>query len=203
VSPENTLADLLAALSRVMPECCEGWYLFGAQAVQVWGAPRLTADVDVTVRLRGEDSAGFVAQMREEGFELRVRDIDGFVKKTRVFPFVHLASAIPVDVVLAGPGLEEEFLKRARPVDLGGVTLPVISPEDLIVTKVLAGRPKDLEDIRGVLRARLEILDLPGIRRMLRLLEQALGQKDLKLIFENALTAVRRDRKKRSRGRNR
>jgi hypothetical protein len=199
VSPENTLADLLAALSRVMAECCERWYLFGAQAVQVWGAPRLTADVDVTVQLRVEDSAGFVARMQKEGFELRVSDVDGFVKKTRVFPFVHRASAIPVDVVLAGPGLEEEFLKRARPVDLGDVALPVISPEDLIVTKVLAGRPKDLEDIRGVLRARLETLDLAHIRRLLRLLQQALGQNNLKPLFERELARIRRGRRKRRR----
>jgi hypothetical protein len=182
-----------------MAEGGERWYLFGAQAVQVWGAPRLTADVDVTVQLGVQDFAGFVARMQKKGFELRVRDVDGFVKKTRVFPFVHRASEIPVDVVLAGPGLEEEFLKRARPVDLGDVALPVISPEDLIVTKVLAGRPKDLEDIRGVLRARLETLDLAHIRRLLQLLQQALGQSNLKPLFEKELALIRRGRRKRRR----
>jgi hypothetical protein len=153
----------------------------------------LTADVDVTVQLGVQDFAGFVARMQKKGFELRVRDVDG------VLPFVHRASEIPVHVVLAGRGLEEEFLKRARPVDLGDVALPVISPEDLIVTKVLAGRPKDLEDIRGVLRARLETLDLAHIRRLLRLLQQALGQSDLKLLFEKELALIRRGRRKRRR----
>ena len=61
---------------------------------------------------------------------------------------------VPLDVVLSGPGLDDEFLARAIEVDFDGTPVPVISPEDLIITKVLAGRPKDLEDIRGVLRER-------------------------------------------------
>jgi hypothetical protein len=35
-------------------------------------------------------------------------------------PFVHRATAMPLDVVLAGSGLEDEFLDRAREVDIGG-----------------------------------------------------------------------------------
>lgn len=179
-----------------MPQCSDRWYLFGGQAVQVWGLPRLTADVDITARLRAENRRAFIARMRRAGFGLRVRDINDFVRKTRVFPFVHTDSGIPLDVVLAGPGLEEEFLERARPVDLGGVVIPVISPEDLIVTKVLAGRPRDIEDIRGILRERHEELDLSHIRRLLRLLQEALGQSDLKPVFERELSAIRRKRRR-------
>jgi len=178
-----------------MPACARRWYLFGAQAVHVWGLPRLTADVDVTAELAQEDPSVFVSRMKEAGFELRVRNIDRFVEGTRVFPFVHAASGMPLDVVIAGPGLEEEFLERAKPVDVGGVVLPVISAEDLIVTKVLAGRPKDLEDVQGILRERLGKLDLRRIRRLLRLLQAAVAQSDLLPQFEKVLGAVRRARR--------
>lgn len=179
-----------------MPEWSDGWYVFGAQAVNVWAMPRTTGDVDVTAYLRGSDHSGFVSAMRRAGFDLRVRDIDGFVRKTRVFPFVHRKSRIPLDIVLAGPGLEEKFLERARKVDLGGVFVPVISPEDLLVTKILAGRPKDIEDVRAILRARLKKLDLRRIRGFLRLLEDAIGQTDLKQSFEKELAAERRKAKR-------
>ncbi len=174
----------------MLAEWSDGWCVFGAQAVQVWGLPRLTADVDVTARLPRNDAAGFVSAMSSAGFDLRVRDIDDFVKRTRVFPFVHRETRIPLDVVLAGPGLEEEFLERARPIDLGGVTVPVISPEDLLVTKVLAGRPKDIEDVRGILRERAKELDLVRVRRILGLLEEALGQNDLKPLLDRELSAI-------------
>lgn len=49
---------------------------------------------------------------------------------------------MPVDVVLAGPGLEELFLRRRRRHRRGGVSIPVASPEDLIVMKLLAALPR-------------------------------------------------------------
>jgi hypothetical protein len=196
VSSRGALADLLQALSSVMPECAARWYLFGAQAVSVWGRPRLTADVDVTAKLDRDDPASFVDRMKGAGFDVRVPDVGRFVRKTRVVPFVHRDSGIPLDVVLAGPGLEEEFLKRALPEDLGGVVVPVISPEDLIVTKVLAGRLKDVEDIGGILRERLDRLDLRHIRRLLRLLQESLAQSDLLPLFEKELASARRSRRK-------
>ena len=54
---------------------------------------------------------------------------------------------MPVDVVLAASGLEDEFLSRARPMRIHDVEVPTIDREDLIVAKILAGRPKDLAAI--------------------------------------------------------
>ena len=126
--------------------------------------PRLSADVDVTIQLVPEEPERFAHEMEAAGFALRVDDPD-FVRRTRVMPFVHLATAMPLDVVLAGSGLEDEFLDRARAVDIGGTTVPLIDPEDLIIAKVLAGRPKDLEDAHGLWRLRGETWTSPGSAR--------------------------------------
>jgi hypothetical protein len=174
--------ELLTALSAVLARWGR-WYVFGAQAVIAYGVPRLSADVDVTLLLVPEEPQRFVRDMEAAGFALRIDDPD-FVRRTRVMPFVHLATAMPLDVVLAGSGLEEEFLDRARAVDLGGTKVPLIDPEDLIIAKVLAGRPKDLEDAHGLWRLRGQDLDPARIRRTLRLLEEALSQSDLLSAFE-------------------
>jgi hypothetical protein len=168
------------------------WYVFGAQAVLVWGRPRLTGDVDVTMFLDPEDTDPFVAEMAKAGFDLRVTNVRDFVARTRVLPFTHAASGLALDIVLGGPGLEEEFLRTARLVDLGGVTVPVIGPEELIVTKILAGRPKDLDDVRGVLAAQADALDVQRVRALLRALEAAIDQPDLLPRFEEQLRVVRR-----------
>lgn len=110
-------AELLSALSIVLARW-GGWYLFGAQAVVAHGVPRLSADVDVTLRMTPEDPERFVREMAEAGFDLAVDDPE-FVVRTRVMPFIHRATAMPLDVVLAGSGLEDEFLARAKPVDIG------------------------------------------------------------------------------------
>ena len=174
-------ADLLAALAPVLARWGR-WYVFGAQAVIVHGVPRLSADVDVTIALMPDAPERFVRDMGEAGFRLRVDDPE-FIRRTRVMPFVHEATGMPLDVVLAGSGLEEEFMTRAVPTDVGGTTVPVIDAADLIIAKILAGRPKDLEDVRALWRVHSGTLDDARIRRVLRLLEEALGQGDLVSAF--------------------
>jgi len=192
VSHEPDSTNLLRALEPVLRAFGNRWYVFGAQAVVVWGRPRLTADVDVTCFLDPDDPTAFAAAMRRGGFELRVRDAAGFVKTTRVLPFVHLATGLPVDIVLAGPGLEEEFERAAVRIDVHGTTIPFIAAEDLLVTKILAGRPKDLEDVRGILLARHATLDIEHVRARLRLLEAALGQSDLLPLLDEQVASTRR-----------
>ena len=180
-------AEVLRDLEPVLARWGGRWFVFGAQAVNVWGTPRLTADVDVTVFLTPREPPAFARDMSACGFELRVTDVEGFVARTSVLPFVHLPTRMPVDVVLAGSGLEGQFADRAIVVDIGGIEAPVLSPEDLLVAKVLAGRPKDLEDAAGVLRARRRSLDLALVRTLLGELDEALGQSDLVASFDRLL----------------
>jgi hypothetical protein len=175
--------EVLTALAGVLPRWGR-WYVFGAQAVIAYGVPRLSADVDVTVRLEPDEPERFAAEMAEAGFALRVDDA-GFVRRTRVMPFVHPATGMPLDVVLAGSGLEDEFIERSRALEIGDLTVPFIDPADLIIAKVLAGRPKDIEDARGLWRLHGSQLDEVRIRRVLRSLEEALGQSDLLPAFES------------------
>jgi hypothetical protein len=106
-------------------------------------------------------------------------DDPAFVRRTRVLPFIHRGTGMPLDVVLAGSGLEDEFLERARAAEIGGTTVPLIAPEDLVIAKVLAGRPKDIEDARNLWHVRGRELDADRIRATLQLLEEALSQSDL------------------------
>jgi hypothetical protein len=98
---------------------------------------------------------------------------------------------MPVDVVLAGPGIEAEFLDGAVERTVEGVTVPVARAEDLVVMKILAGRPTDLEDVVAVLAANEGHFDEARSRNLLSLLEEALDQSDLLPSFENALRRSR------------
>lgn len=186
-SPAELLADLAAAFASLNL----GWYVFGAQAALIWGRPRLTTDVDVTVQLGGVEPARLVATLETHGFARRLQVTDAFVDQTRVLPLMHEPSGLALDIVLAGPGLEELFLSRAVHVDVAGVDVPFISPEDLIVTKILAGRSKDIEDVRGVLAERGDRLSVSDIDQVLAMVEDALGQSDLRPVFQAELARWR------------
>jgi len=191
VSAPSALGEALSALGRVLDDLGIRWYLFGAQAVVAYGQPRLTADIDVTVDLPLDRWTELVGALTEAGFSSRVDELPRFVERTRVIPVGHDPTGFPVDLVIAGPvGLEQEFLERARRTDLGGVEVSLISPEDLIVTKILAGRPKDLRDVKGIVREQGDRLDVERVRALLRLLEGALGRGDLAEELERSLGEV-------------
>ena len=133
--------ELLTALAPIASGWGR-WYVFGAQAVIVYGVPRLSADVDVTLALDPGAAERFVVDMQAGGFTSRGQDPE-FIQRTRVIPFVHRTSGMPLDVVLGGSGLEDDFLSRPVPTDIGGVTVPLIAPSDLIIAKILAGRTKE------------------------------------------------------------
>lgn len=174
----SPIADLLSDLGRAFDTLGISWYLFGAQAAIVYGVARLTADVDVTVRAPAMPTADWLATLTEHGFHGRFADA-AFVASTRVLPVTHLKTGLPVDIVLAGPGLEDEFLERAVILSIDGVPVPVIELADLVVLKILASRPKDLDDVVSLLRIHPDDLDTVRIRTVLKMLEDALGQSDL------------------------
>lgn len=187
----SPVADLLADLSEAFAVLKMPWYVFGAQAAIFYGVARLTADVDVTARAPMGQSAGtWLPTIEEHGFIRRFTDA-GFVDRSRVIPLVHQRSGLPVDIVLAGPGLEDEFLARAVTQTIDDVAVPVVDVSDLVILKILAGRPKDTEDIVTLLRVQRRVIDHGRVRSVLDLLEQALGQSDLRPAFEQAIHAAR------------
>ena len=188
----SLVAELVADAASAFDEVRADWYLFGAQAAILHGVARLTADVDITVRLSDATTPEALARtLAGHGFQLRVSDPD-FVKRTSVMPFVHLSTSLPLDVVLAGPGLEERFFARSETRDIEGVLARVASAEDVVVMKILAGRPKDVEDVIAILAAYDARLDAGYVRDTVRLIESALGQSDLTPAFERALESSRR-----------
>jgi hypothetical protein len=95
-----------------------------------------------------------------------------------VLPIVHVATNMPVDVVWGGPGLEELFWESSQAVDMGGVLIPVATAEHLIVMKLLAGRPKDLDDCAAI--ARGTDVDVSSIEELVETIAVGLGEDDIR-----------------------
>ncbi len=174
-------ASALGAFAEVVRPLQARWYLFGAVAVAIHGVPRTTADIDVTVDLGERSASELLAALSAAGFQLRPEAPEDLAA-ARVIPVLHVSSGWRMDVVLAGPGIEELFAERAELRMIGRRKVPVISPDDLIATKVLAARPKDLEDIRGLLR--IATIDRPRLHATIATLEAILDQSDLRPLLD-------------------
>jgi len=147
----------------------------GAEAVALHGHARFSADVDVTIE-EPVDLAEIVAKLSHAGFVPRVPAPVEFFRRNRALPFLHRPTGMPIDVVLAGPGLEIDFLARVVRKDVGRLRVPVLSLEDLVVTKVIAGREKDLEDIRALAALHAGALRRAQVTAVLRAVGEALGE---------------------------
>jgi predicted nucleotidyltransferase len=190
--------EALGALGKALAERRWRWYVFGGQAVLVYGRPRLTADVDVVIEPAGAGADGLASALAPYGFALRFPLSPDQLRDARLLPMVHAPCEMPVDVVIAAPGLDEELLGRAELVDVGGVFAPVISVEDLVALKVVAGRRKDLEDIRGILAVQPRI-DLARVRDVVGAFEAASGDGRLLARLARLLRTARREGEARKR----
>jgi len=83
----------------------------------------------------------------------------------------------PVDLFFAYDALHRSSLLRRRRVDFGDDRIHVLSPEDLILYKATFDRPKDWQDIAGILFAAAEPLDVDYCRRWLERIDAPEGHR--------------------------
>lgn len=88
------------------------------------GAVRSTADIDITVD--EIDPKRLLKALARVGFVLRdIADADDVIESLRVVPLEDRASGFQLDVVRAGPGLEEVMLDRAITRRVGSSRVPL------------------------------------------------------------------------------
>lgn len=186
-SREPRVALALAAVQRAAGRLKAPWYLFGAQAVALHGVPRTTADVDVTI-LWNEEAERVVDALRSAGIEPLVDDPE-FIAGTRVIPARHAASGWRLDIVLGGPGLEEQIAADAVKMSVGSLEVPVLRLEHLVVLKLLAQRPQDIADVARLLSVRGDAIQVEEVRELLVALEVGLEESGLVSRFDELLSA--------------
>ena len=150
--------------------------VIGGVANLVWGVPRATFDVDVTVWVEPEGEEEAVARLAR-AFKARPKDPSAFMKETRVLPLT--VAGTKVDVIFGQLPYEKQAIVRARTVEFGGHRVKVCTPEDLVAHKMLAERAKDEEDLKGLARSVGPKLDREYLDPLVRSLAVQLERPDL------------------------
>jgi predicted nucleotidyltransferase len=162
------------------------YVLIGGIAVQFWGEARFTKDVDITVSIPIEDTDEFVREI-SNNFKLRVKDIIEFVNETRVLP-IFAKNGCEIDISLALPGYEDYVMDRSQIIEIEkGNSVRICSAEDLIIHKAVAGRQRDLEDIKGIIFRNGDSIEIEYIREWLKEFSLILETDEVLNRFENYL----------------
>jgi len=143
------------------------YMIVGGQAVLLYGEPRLTRDIDITLGVNVDHLDQLLKAVQEIPLKPLPEDIVSFVRQTMVLPTLDEQTSIRVDFIFAFTPYETGAIKRAKKVKIEGQEINFASPEDLIIHKIFAGRPRDIEDVRIVLLKNPDI-DMQYIRGWLK-----------------------------------
>jgi hypothetical protein len=148
---ERKLEDALAALVRALTASAAPWMIIGGVAVIARGVRRMTTDVDAVVRGDAIGAEQLLVLLASERILPRIEGAEAFARENLVLLLRHEVTGVDLDVSFAWSGFEHAALAASTPARYGRVVAPMATPEDLIVFKAIAARPKDLEDAETLL----------------------------------------------------
>lgn len=163
--------------------------VIGGLAVQRWGEPRATQDVDLSVLAPVGDERRPL-DLLLGSFVARRPDALAFAMNNRVL-LIQAKNQVAVDVGLAGSAFEVEVMERSSPWVYGDVAIVTCSAEDLVICKLVAGRPRDVSDIEGIVRRQGRRLDVERIRRYGALFADVKEEPELLRPFEEVWAQVK------------
>ncbi|MGH7353879.1 MAG: hypothetical protein ACRELS_04780 [Candidatus Rokuibacteriota bacterium] len=156
--PAGALHRALFGIAHLLDAEGVAYMIVGALAVAMWGEPRATADIDVTLRGDAERLDALAARAVAEGFALD-REWLEWQPLLRDRQRRLIGAGAIVDLMRPRDAHEEGALERRRYVLVEGRQLPFAAPDDLILMKMKAGRPRDFEDASSVLAAQRATID--------------------------------------------
>lgn len=168
----------LAALQRLLARFGDRGMVIGGIAASLLGQPRLTADIDAVILLDIAELPRLLEAAAIEGLIPRIDDAEAFARQNRVLLLQHEESGIPVDISLGTLPFEKEAVERSVVRMVGGVDIRLPTPEDLVILKAVAHRPKDLLDIQAILESHPD-LDRERVRRWVSEFAEALQMPEL------------------------
>ena len=174
---------LLKKVSHQLRKDSIPYMVIGGQAVLLYGEPRLTRDIDITLGVGVRELNKLKETISSLGLKILVERDEEFVERNMVFPTLDEKSGIRVDFIFSFSPYERQAIERAKDIKLGRSLVRFASLEDVVIHKVIAGRARDLEDIKSIL-LKNQKYDSDYIEKWLKEFDKSLTEQFLKIFRE-------------------
>lgn len=180
--------EILVKIAKNLDKKQIPYMLIGGQAVLLYGVPRLTEDIDVTLGVDCDREDTIREAILKIGLRIP-KEVDlEFVKKTNVLVGIHKKSGIRVDFIFSYTPYEKQALTRIKKQNLKNYHVNFASIEDIIIHKIFASRPRDLEDAKIIVQKNYNRIDFKYIRKWLKEFSSLSEHKEILSNFKKLLT---------------
>lgn len=152
----NDLTQVLYELIDYLEQRNLNYAIVGGMAVRFYGIPRPTYDIDLQISLSQGQLSELFQELIARGYEIPEPYLKGWLDRVGGMPVVKLKQyieghSIDVDLFVAERPFQKELLRRRRREIAEGRGTWLVSPEDLVLLKLIANRPRDQSDISSIL----------------------------------------------------
>jgi hypothetical protein len=144
----GSLARRIVAVHEMLDSMGVTHQFGGAVALAWYRNPRATTDVDLNITLPPEDADPVLGTLTHLGVSVSLAD-RALIKRDGQARLDWGGSYL--DLFFATFELHREMAERSRQVSFGPVRIPILSPEHLIICKVVFDRPKDWLDVEEMI----------------------------------------------------
>lgn len=150
--------------------------VIGGIAAGVRGEPRFTANVEAVIGIDVDRALSMIDALVGSPFRPLFPDVAEVVRTAFILPVRHRETEIKVDLALGLTGFEQQVIARAPKIPLANRSVPVATAEDMILLKVLAGRPRDEDDIARIVARHGNALDWDYLLQTATAIQEAIAQ---------------------------
>ncbi len=161
------LNKTLIKISQLFKKNGIPYMVIGGYAVSIYGEMRLTQDIDITL---GVDVDNFdnIIKVISDDFIIVGEEPKEFANKTNVIIAVDKTNQIRVDIIFSFIPFETEAVNNAQKIKILNNEIKIVSVDDLLVYKLLAGRAKDIDDAKNIYSCNENSINPEKITNILR-----------------------------------
>jgi hypothetical protein len=171
-----TVQDLLGRLVAALDAAAIPYMLTGSYASSIHSIPRATRDIDIIIFPNRDQLTRFIESLPPSSYHSDLQDALDSLRRRSQFNIIDYATGWKIDFII--PPFDEfnveEFERRVL-IDADGLRLSVVSPEDIVIAKLLwakAGESeRQIEDAATVIRVQASKLDIAYVETWVRRLD--------------------------------
>jgi predicted nucleotidyltransferase len=181
---------ILKKVAQNLDKCNIPYMIIGGQAVLIYGTPRLTRDIDITLGADSDQFAVLEKVCNQSDLKILPENPQDFANETKVLPAEDSDSKIRIDFIFSFTIYENQAFKRTKKILIGDYPVKFASCEDVLIHKMVAGRAIDAEDVKNILIKNRKNVDFDYINRWLNEFGKIDEYSDIVQKFKNILEQI-------------